>query len=533
MKNQKLLLLSIFIVGLFISLCVHFALREGIVCWDEGGFLWDGYQVAKALAAADWSGFFRLSKSQFYYPFFQSWFLAFATLPFGYSVMSARLVSSLLLIPTLLLIWLLAKKINPKARWGGVIAISLMITSPLILFYFSTAMKEGLGTVLTLLAFLVYFWARGKANWLNFFWLSFLVLILTLTKYNYGIFVLVAFGAESLIWFFRKRDRQFWFSNLALYLPCAIVMAWWVSPPGYLKWFLDILQNKYDWTLKQTNTLGHLLYYPMEMAFSYIFSWLAFIICLIGFVYCLKNLKNYRYRVPAILFLGNFIMATLHFGNNQARYIFTSVPLFFLLGGLGFEELAAKLRKIHLTGYWLGIALSLFVLCGFIFIKDLISLPAMIKPTASHQVGATLFYEKNYYWAADERYDFRRGKWPNGALKNPPQKVDDIYEWIINSVDTREYVNLLSPINEINPGLMAIYLESYRAKNKLIYNGQIEYQIVFAVQEGSRFDSLGYRAFSKPTIDQSQQLNFNPDYQKVAEEEFPYLGVKASVFKKL
>lgn len=548
-KNSKLSFFIIFFLAILTIFYVYKTVSlPQIVYSDEGDYIWTGHVITNAIRQKNWPLFWQLTYPQFHYPFFQSWYLGFATLPFRYTVESCRLVSLFLLLPTTLLLWLLAKKLS-RNNILPLMVCGLILTSPLTLYYFSNTMKEGLATFLSFLAIWFYFLAKERKKGFFFFLASLSSLILTLTKYNYGALVLSAFGLESLIWFlkdkgFRKKD--FWLDNGLLYLPFLISFAVWLFyPTNRVSYLFPFPQGKDVFNLDQANLLGHLLFYPKALAFSYTFSWPAFVFLVFGFLISLKNFRNYKIRILAVFFLINFILAEEHIINNQARYIFTSVPAFFLLGSLGLTESWPKIKKLAKKIYKkqvsLGIAFPFLATGVFILAKDLITLPRIVTGAGSQNIQSPAFYEQDYQNL--QMFDFNHSRWPR--LSPPPnaEKIPDVMNFVLNNADLRKNIFLVGGFDEFNRGIFDFYLNKAREspdfQKDTLQNLRVqdnpyqEYFVVLQIKKSSRFDTLGYRYFTKLRgIDSAAAANqslADKSLKRITEKYFPYLGLTAII----
>lgn len=512
--------LFLIILPLLVMLGAGLVFFPGLVMWDEAGYIWEGYRIHEALRAGNFLEFFRLSKFQFYYPFFQSWYLGITTLPFPYTAFWARLVSLFLLLPTVWLLWELTAKISKKIFPSGLV-IFLFLTSPLVLFYYSTAMKEGLGTVLTLLVFWLYFQAREKKKPLLFFLTGATALILTLTKYNYGVLVLIVFGLEILFW---RRFKE----NLLMFLPVILGLGVWLSRPGRPQGFLLVLQNRFTIHLYETTVLGHLLYYPLELAFGYFFSPLVCLLVAGGFVYALKNWRDFRVRLLAFFFLLNFALAERHMGNNQARFIFTSFPGFLIVGSLGLTALFSKIKPLFRRWFWLGVSLPVFLVGGGVILKDLFSLPKILRPTASHQCDTAIFYETDQ--AKSWRYDFNRANWPHIYPEKNQETVDDVFDFIFANVNLSKKFTPLNFTNEISPGLFSFnFALAQKAKKGTNEEKYSEYFVVLEIEPGSKFDTVDFRRANLGPMLEAKKFLTNPSFSKVAQKRFPTLGLTVHI----
>jgi len=371
--------------------------RPQLVGWDEAGFIGVGNKFHQLIKNANRHEFWQLTKEEIFYPFFQGWFLGLVTQPFYYTIRLARLVSLMLLFPSLLLLWLLGTQIGKKNKTGIILFFFWFLTSPMVVYLYSIAMKEGLGLTLTLACLASYFWGKNKKNrW--FYLLSGLAMTLaTLTKYYYGLLLIMVFLFEAVIdLIFRKKifKSDFWIDNYSLFfLPTIILGFWLLAIPGNWKEFIRNLQNVPD---SYISRFSHLLYYPLELAFGYSLSWPLFLIVLVGFVYTLTTkLKDHQTRIPVVLFLLNFGLALKNPLKNQGRYLFTTVPFFFLVGSLGVGEIWEKL-KIGKGKLVLGM-IAPFLFFGLaIIIKDFLNFSQIVRANASRQVGGAIFYEQDF-----------------------------------------------------------------------------------------------------------------------------------------
>lgn len=536
LMSKKLVLIFFALLSLVVIFFVFQNISQPqLVTWDEAGYLWHGYQIHQAIKKGNWLDFFKLSQNQFYYPFFQSWYLGFTALFLGYTIESARLMSLLLLLPTIILVWLLGQELVKKNSWVAFLGVGFILSSPLILFYFSTAMKESLGLVLTLVCLWFYFQARKRKHRWLFFLTGFWVLILTLTKYNYGLLVLLALLTESFIWLIlekKYRDKDYWLNLGGLFLPIVLGMSYWLFvPTNNFSWFWEIIQNKWQVNLYETTTLGHLLYYPFELAFSYSFSWLAFIILLIGFIWGLRSWRDFKVRTLILFFLINFFLAGKHMANNQARFIFTSVPAFFLVGSLGLSQLYPYARKFFSRSFYLGLFAPFLLMAVIILLKDLLILPQMIRPTGSHQIESAVFYEQDYQnlW----RFDFNRNNWPKIPAKPDGERVENMFEFIFNNIDLSKGVSLIGQANEFSPDLFRFYLAKTREEGlRLRENGYQEYIVVLEVQPSGRFDTLDYRRANLWTADVAKKVLSEPSFTFFNTKTFEDLGIKITILAK-
>ena len=528
-KNQLGLLALLFFSVLLVFYVFQTIGKTQLVSSDEGDYIWTGNVVRQAIKQKNWPLFWQLTKDQFHYPFFQSWYLAFSTLPFEYTVESSRLSSLILLLPTIVLAWFLGRELDKKLK-VSLLASGFVLTSPMILYYYSTAMKEGIATCLTLLVLFFYFLGRKKNSLKYFFITGLFATVLTLTKYNFGGLIIIAIGIESLFWLFENRsfrDKNYWLFNIILSLPLVLTMGYWIFFLGNN--ISDMLsQGKDVFNLNQTNTLGHLLYYPAEMAFSYTFSWVVFVLLAAGFLFATRYWKDYKIRLLSFFFLTNFILAEKHMINNQGRYIFTSVPAFFLVGSFGLVRLLEKIKKVSRITAVSGFLIPFLLVVSYIVIKDLLIFPKMIAPTGSHQVQSAVFYEQDYLNISN--YNFNRQSWPKIPPKLGSEKISELIGFVVQNTDLSKNISLVGGINELNRGIFDFYIDKAREAGIV---GKIsalqQYVVVLQVGKDTRFDTFDYHFSFGKQSPQPEAVLSDKSFQKVAQKTFEDLGLIVTI----
>lgn len=535
MKHNFLRILGLIFLSVLVCGFVFAQISKSqIVPWDEGGYFWQAYEIREGFINGGLAGFWDASKTQVYYPFFQSWYLILMSSILGFGIESIRLANILLLVPATVLIWLLSRELIQKRISFSFIPVFLLLSSPMILFLFSNILKESFGITLTLLSFWLYFKARQTQNYIFFFLTGITLSAIIFTKYNYGVLAIVPIVAEAVIWCLTKKQKGFWAFQAWLFIPLIILSYMWLFLPyRNLPTFMHVLFNNYQVqvNIADASTLGHILYYPQEIFFSYIVNPTVAIFVILGFFYSLKNWRDGRVRVLFFLFLLNLFLGTRNIGNNQGRYIATSVPALFILAGLGlhllYDRYSSNLRKnLHLKTTILSIlGISLFFL-----VQSLTNFPNQIRATGSHQIGTPIFYEKIHN--VDDRFDFNITHWPRqipGKEELAGQTIDDVFEFIFSSTDLSAGFNLLTPINELNPGLFntKIALKKKELGIATTLTPTEIYDVILQVTPNSRFDNLDYRRSTKKASDALswEIANIPP----VAKKYFPYLGIEVII----
>lgn len=500
-----------------------------MVMWDDGGYLHDGYKVFRALENTDWNLFWQTTRSQFYYPFFQSWILAGFGLAFGYGVQSARIASLSLLIPTIILIFFMGERIGKKV---GVYASLFFLTSPLGLFFFSSIFKESLGLFLTTLTFFFYLLFIDKKRRIFALASGGILSLLFLTKYNYGVLPALIFALESLwqlILVRKTKIKTLLLDNTFLFILPVITVFWWVfTPVNNWSWLLRILSNPFNASLGQTGIFGYVSYYLFELASSYTFSQAFFLLILICFIFGLKNfLKVPKIRVLALFFLLNFILGILHFKNQQSRFIYTSIFSFFIIAASGVEKSIIYFKSKFKRPLFLGfVGVLLLVILG-ISLYDMVLWPSNFKPTVTHALDSAAWYETDF---KETRYVFSKQIWPH-TYQTQKETIEDVYNFVFDNIDVRKSIRQVVWTNELSQTYFDYMLDWKRDHLKTVKNDSYQsYVVTFKIVPGSFLDNYGYKLLSSSMEYQISQVENDKSLKKIDEKLFSVLGVKVAIY---
>jgi hypothetical protein len=503
-----------------------------MVGWDEAWYILHGYRNYNAIRLADWPYLNWLTFKQTFYPFVHRWYLALINLPFHYSIMSARLACLILLWPVVLLLWQMAHELKPRNRILPIMVVGLHLASPIIIFYFSLAMMESLALFLTLTG-LWLFWQGREKKKLSYFILSGIVTqLLFFTKYNYAFLLWPILILESLIWLIEEKawvNKKFWLFLFGLFGPIFVfTLGWLLQPFNWMMISKFYIVNSSEFP---SSWLTHVLFYPQELAFGYSFSRVAFLLLLIGFVWSLvNNFRQFKVRSLALLFLINFLIMEFKVPfKTQARYLFSTIPGFFLIGSLGLIELWPKIKKIHLKSLTLGILLPFIFTLGRIMLWDLIRLPSIIRPTGSHNIGDSVFYEPDFQH--NTRFNFNLQDWPHQSPPARTEKIEDIFKFALENVDlTKEITQVVGSINTVSPLLFDFYLEQARAANLNPRSGKyLKYWVVFEIIPGRIVGNLELHQSNTYPNTWADQILADSSLELIKQKLFPYLGVRLSV----
>jgi len=341
--------------------------------------------IQRDMQAEDWESFWYDTQRQMVWPFLHSWVLAVFFLIFGVGYTSARLLSLLFFIFSLLLIYLITNRMSEKdGPKIGILAVILALTSPLLLRYAAQNTLESMGALLFLAAAYVYMVCEERKLTLFYVLLAFLIGLSIYTNYLYAYLMLPAFLVVTLaklgpllvdaVKLSRKGEKAaipfIWWAYkklIALLVLLTLAAAWFSF--SFSRKILLLLGSifKFSGGVEAKGLWQSLLYYPRIIVFDLSFSpWLGIFLLIFLFLPSLA----FRYRWLSKLFVYVWtalllLMLTIPAKAPQMTYIIAPFILIIFSAGvfhfLGF--LRARSR---------GLAVILLL---FLFLPALLSLP--------------------------------------------------------------------------------------------------------------------------------------------------------------
>jgi len=396
-RRKKLVdsgLVLIILLGLGASFFSYFILLlpQTPFFWDEAFHAEYAFSIHDALSRGDWGRFFEISSWLKLWPFFHSWVAGIVLTVFGPSIAAARLSSLVLLTPSLFLIYFLCRNaFGGRGKPVGVIASFIFALSPLVLYLSAACMLEMLEVFLVCSFFLVYFHAAAGKRRILYVFSGFLLALLYLTKYNYGLLFLLAFALDALIRYLRaaKERKKVLINNSAVVLAgfAVPVGLWLVS--GYAGDKLEMLSWYFRGAVGGAGTVIELsaadraLFYLRGLANIYSFSIWIFLFLISGLL-----LGFFRYRDDKIRMIHLtsllVIVASSVVRNEQDRYIMPVFPLVAVMGAYSAVWAYHKLKP----GWPRRISVFLIVI---LIVFELPLLPFYCRQVANHTAGLGSF----------------------------------------------------------------------------------------------------------------------------------------------
>ena len=470
-RPRNLTILLVVLIGLGgVGFSYSFLLRpQGPFFWDESFHAGYGLSIYDVLHRGDWARFWEITNFLKLWPFLHSWVVGAFLTVFGPTMVNARLSSLILLIPSLVLLFQISRIAFPgRGRAVGLIASLLFASSPLVLYMASTCMLEMLEVLLVCAFFRAYFGAEDSKRKALYGLAGLFLALLYLTKYNYGLLLLLAFGLDVIIQLWRKgRDR-----GRALIKYAAIVVAGFTIPVavwlgagqagdkiGMLSWYFRGATGGAGTVLK-LSALDRSLFFLRGLANIYSFSIWIFLILLSGLA---AGFFYYRDRKIRMIHLTSLLvlLACSIVRNEQDRYI---MPVFPLIAIMGAFSVVAAYQKIKSGWPRRAFALILSIFIAF----ELPLLPFFCRGVANHTAalgsfrypgGSGLNYSvfglpalypeilKQPYSHLNPAADFAAAK----------HNVRDIWDFIARTVGGKGSLYCLSVFQEFSPHLWRWY----------------------------------------------------------------------------
>jgi 4-amino-4-deoxy-L-arabinose transferase-like glycosyltransferase len=364
--------LSPFVTGLIIVLLA--ALLAGTYIFInriQGGdaFTWEearhgiyGVWVWRDINAQDWSNFWYDTGRQMVWPFLHSWLLAIFFIDFGVSYMSARLLSLVLFLVSVLLVYGISNQLSEKSGWKiGVLASLLMLTSPMMVRFASENMIEALGALLFLAAAFLYTVCQRRRLIIHYVFLAIIIGLSVYTNYIYAYFIIPAFVVVTLaklgplvveaVQLSRKGEKA------------AVPFIWWAYKKLVVMFILLVFAGVWfsfnfsrrimlfmDTILRSGTAEGigfgqSLIYYPRIIIQQLSFSpWVGvFLLAALLLFYV-----SMRFRGMSKLFVFvwvTLILATLTVAAKTPQMIYIVVPFIFVIFSTVFFALMEDLNK--------------------------------------------------------------------------------------------------------------------------------------------------------------------------------------------
>lgn len=548
-------LIVIFILtALTATLVFYFLLlpQKGFL-FDEAEHVWRSWTLFQPLREGDFRRFFANFNHQTTgYPPLYALTMAVLFFVFPVSFAGAKATSLLFLFTSSFLLYLICRQFlkDKRGKIAGMVTVFLFLSAPLILFQFTQSMIETLGLFLILLLIYFYFLRLNKSFFLWPALVGILVGLLFLTKYNFGIAAAAALLLSEIgnqIWL-EKRVRRQEFKKAALEaISLALILGTWFLAGGNAhEKIAGIFQTTqippYNVNSVGTQALSlfnQLFFYPRAIWTSYTFSLCLGIGLIAAFFASWGYFTQSKYRFLILNFLALFLpMALFYRFNMQDRYIFTVVPILYLL----FAVQITPLVTFSWPKFWGKIILIIF---GVIVLADLLLMPRNIKLIANYTTR-TFVYQLpvNYDQTIKiKRLSFFRPQMPPHNVANPKvvypsyfqNNILSIFQFVDQNTDPHKPLSIMGYFNEFPPALISFY---YRQRPNRVdiytFKEDTAYVLGFEVAPTSPYNNGDYSFYHQKNIENAlESLRENSNFYLYKTGELNDLGIKLYLFKKL
>ncbi|MFH1684228.1 MAG: glycosyltransferase family 39 protein [Candidatus Margulisiibacteriota bacterium] len=320
-----------------------------------------GMWIWRDIKAGDWGGFWYDTGRQMVWPFFHSWLLSVFFLIFGVGYTSARLLSLILFMASVILAYGVSDQLSRESGWKiGIFASVLMLTSPIMLRFASENMIEGLGAFLFLLAAYIYTLCQRKKLTLYYVCLAVVVSLIIYTNYIYSYFILPALIVATLaklgpLYFeaiHLKREGEeaavpfiWWAYRKMIFLIIVLMFsgAWFsFSITRKILLFLDVVLR--SGSSEGLGAWQSLIYYPKVIVEYLSFSpWIG--VFLLAALLLFSMAMRYQGLTKLYVFVWTaLILATLTIPAKTPQMIYPVIPFIFIIFSAAFFFFLDKLR---------------------------------------------------------------------------------------------------------------------------------------------------------------------------------------------
>ena len=540
MKKEIRVILPVLISSLVVAFFVWLLyIRLNNLNWDEAFHLYWTYQIYDSLKMGDFANFWNVTLQETFYPPFQSWVLSIPALMFGFSIVKVRIYWLFWLVLSSILIFIVTKKISRslvmsdnESTISGYGAVFFLLTSPMVLFMSSMAMKEMMGMGIFLIIILTYFIARERRNPLLFLLVSLELFIAIMAKYNYGVLLTMILGLETAVTFiFCKKRLETILTGVLMFLPFLLLTLGWIFwPENKLERFLGVLQNSNPVSAGMSDTIGYLLFYPRAIIYMYSFTPLIGIFLLLSIFLSFLYIKNFRVRVLLIGVIINITLATYSLWNEQERYIFPVIQFLFILGGITLGLILFRVRKISGEKSYKLVQLGLFFLFLVIFAKDIISLPSYVYSVGAYTARSPVFNQTDY---KDLFYEYNVSKWPKKLPEGEFSKPSEVLKWVTSNVDLSKPVQVVGQAAELAPDYFNLEFSIHKRSGEYPkIEGYSYFFVTLEILPNSKFYGWDYKKFNSYVETYIKQVQEDKSLTLLKEKMFDELGVRVKIYGK-
>lgn len=500
---------------------------RAIVAWDEASNMVWGYKIYQAIQSHQWGTAYRISYAQVYYPPLQSWYIGITSLVTGFSVSSVRVANLLWLLITAPLIFHIGystKKTN-KGAVVGLLACIFFLFSPMTLAFSGIALKELMGTALTLISYVYYRRIEEKFHLNDVFLGGVVLLAVFYFKYNYALPLYIAYTILTVVNMRSKIHKNDKYRLLIIFLLfVAVGMGCWILVQN-IRLFTEYIQAQTPQTAHAGNVFEKIAFYPQSIVFVYapnfIFGiWMIAALC----VYPLW-LRQRDTRALWFVSITYIILLGLYAENLHERYIFPALPFVYVLTSslvVAVGDWLRKQKKIFLfICMWLSMCVGVFLY--------VVKLPGIVFSVGAHTLRSPIFNQPDY---RDTIYDFSSSHWPKRLPESGSHAPSDVILYVLDAVGASQFA-VVGNINELSPKYweLSVLLARGAAGSEQIKSVKPEYIVTVELTPDSRFYTRDYLMFNAHIAERIPKIASDTSYARIDRKAFSDLGIIVTIYR--
>lgn len=490
------------------------------VLWDEAEFLMWIQRVTLAIQSFSVPQITKLFWDQIHYPPFQSILYGLLLAPFGFSVTGARIVSLGLSVLSAYLTYSLGVKVS-GSKWVGFVASLLFISSPILMYLQSIALKEALFIPLILLVCLSYITAKP-------IYTGIFLTLLFFTKYELAGIIAIALAIEALVAFVtEKKKLDVIVAHIFLFgIPLLFALPWIYGSPEHTRIFFLHINNSFDTTGGQ-NFITNALFYPRAVVYSYGLTFTIGMILLVSWIQSFTLLKQKTTRFLFMIFTTNVALLVPRIMNLQDRYLAISIPALFVMTAIHIVSIMQFIRSAKKPAQLIAIGIAM-LLTGEVVIRIRhfdqwiygIGTKAMLV-NAFHQL------DSNVSW-----FNYDPSTWAKIHPRESKESMHDITSFIMTHVNPHVPFVVRGRLAELSPPYIHMVIETEKARTSPTPSRYDLYHITLTVVPGSRYYNHEYKKMHEWVQWEVEETKNDPTFELVAQRLFAEFGINVGIYRK-
>jgi len=358
------------------AIFVFVSLRRGPLMWDESVFVYKAYRVSEGLRHLSPSdAWTSVATGDRLYPPASAFILGTVFAVLGSSQNVALACTAFGFVAAAALLFAIGCYLDGKrGPTVGLIAVLLLLSSPLLLEYAGTDMLEVAGIDASLLSMVAYLWHLRRSSEITALVTGLALALTFFTKYNYGLFAIAPVAVCQLS---LGRWQPWRRENLWLWVPVAVLADLWFTIEGKWEGFVGFATN-HDSGMPMLSQAS-LLFYPRYFFTEYTSSVVLGILTILAGFGAIAWVKKIEVRFILLFFAIGFGGMTIHHLKAD-RYIATVVPALFLLSAFAFVKAYERITPRWAQYGTVGFGVLLIIPTALIYVKGLPKLVTRERP---------------------------------------------------------------------------------------------------------------------------------------------------------